>query len=202
VTANLVHPILTEAQATLVHQALIAFLNTPEGNLSENPGEETLIRKELSELVYFFSEVVEHPEGFGLRSEKATQAIIRENRRSQKGPAQPQSGRNKRKARQEARQGGHKQRRKQRREYAEQQKEAMAKMEADLKEAQEAYEAAQKKLVDRFEALATKDTLTNEEVQEVIEMFGSPEGAAKMRELRAENDPQKRLDNAAAAATQ
>jgi hypothetical protein len=199
---ELVHPILTEAQATLVHQALIAFLNTPEGNLSENPGEETLLRKELSELVYFFSEVTEHPEGFGLRSEKDTQAIIRENKRSQKGPAQPASGRNKRKARQARRQGGHRQRRQDRKVYAEQQREALQKLEAEAKEAQEAYEAAQKKLIDRFEALAKKDTLSNEEVQEVIEMFGSPEGAARMRELRAGDDPQARLDKAAAAATQ
>jgi len=203
---QLVHPILTEEQAGLVHQALIALLNTPEGDLSTDPGEEHMVKNKISELVYFFNEVVDHPEKFGLRSVEDTKRLIRAHKSMAKGPAQPRSRRNKRKARQEARQGGHKQRRKERKEMAAAQREAVRKVEADMREAEEAYQEAQRKYVERFETLAAKDVLSNEELQEVIEMFGSPEGAARVREIRALQNPQARLDaaadKAAAGATQ
>lgn len=198
----LVHPILTDEQAVLVHQALLAFLNTPEGDLSENPAEEMRVKQMLSELVFFFSTVVEHPEQFGLRSKDDNKRIIRAHKAGTKGPAQPKSQRNKRKARQARRTGAAKRRRKENRENLQNYNEAVQRMEADRKEAEEAYEAAKQRFIDRFESLAKKETLSNEELQEVLELFGSPEAAERVRELRAGDTPEARLAAAAAAAGQ
>lgn len=78
--------------------------------------------------------------------------------------------------------------------------EARRKIEAEQQEAEEAYQAALMKMKERFEALAQKDSLTAEELQEVLELFGAPEAAVRARELRAENSPEQRIQAAAAAA--
>lgn len=198
-TPILVHPILTTDQAQLTHQALIAFLNSPEGSFSEHEAEEQRVRAELSELVFFFSNLVDHPEAFPLRSERETMRMIR-GVKAAKGPAQPKSSRNKRKARQARRQSGHKARRKENRETAPDYNEAVAKVNAEQVEAEEAYQTALNKMKDRFESLAAKDSLTAEELQEVLELFGAPEAAVRARELRAENSPEARIQAAAASA--
>jgi hypothetical protein len=63
--------------------------------------------------------------------------VVRRKFEPPKGPAQPASRRNKRKARQDARQGGHKRRRKERREMAEQYNAAREIVERDMAEAAE-----------------------------------------------------------------
>lgn len=196
-----VQPILTEEQALLVHQALIALLNTPPGELSTSPDEETSVKQQLSELVYFFSTVVEHPEKFQLRSPEDNQRIIRAAKRAAKGPAQPQSRRNRRKARQAERTRTAKARRKEAKYMAEEHNRALRIFEAEQKEAEEAYEAERERIIDRFESIAGKETIRAEELQEVLELFGSPEAAERARELRANNDPQRRLAAAQERAT-
>lgn len=182
---TLVHPVLTDNQAELVHQALIAFLNSPEGQLASDPAEEVQIKQQLSELVFFFDAVVAHPENFGLRSVEDTKRIARAHKSNIKGPAQPKSQRGKRKLRQATRMGTAKRRRAGRKWEAQQYNEALARLEAKQAEAADRQKRETQSQVDRFETLAKKDTLTNEQVQEIVEMFGSPEGAARMRELRA-----------------
>lgn len=196
---QLVHPILTAEQALLVHQALVAFLNSPEESFSANPDEEQRVRSDLSELVFFFNAIVEHPEQFPLRSRDDNTRIVRARKAALKGPAQPQSRKNKRKARQARRMSHAKRRRANRGAEAADQRQALARVEQDMADAQEAYETAKQRFIDRFEGLARKDTLSNEELQEVLELFGSPEAAERVRELRAADQPQARLDRAAAA---
>jgi hypothetical protein len=111
IKVTLVHPVLTGEQAELVHQALIAFLNSPEGQIASDPEEEKQIKQKLSELTFFFDAVVAHPEHFGLRSAEDTKRIVRVHKGTVKGPAQRKSLRGKRKARQAARMSAAKRRR-------------------------------------------------------------------------------------------
>lgn len=185
----LVHPILTDEQALLVHQALIAFLNSEPGSLSEQELEEARIREKLSELVFFFSQVVEHPEQFKLRSRDDNMRIIRA-ARPIKGPAQPQSRRKPKSANKQKRSRAMK------RAEALEWNEARERTEADMREAEEAYEEEKQRIINRFESIAGKETIRAEELQEVLELFGSPEAAERARELRADNDPQRRLEAA------
>jgi len=184
----------------LVHQALLARLNDTEV-LSTDEAEEVKLRAEMRDLVLFFSEVVDRPQLFQLRSKDDVKRIVRTARAALKGPAQPASGRNKRKARQERRMRTAKSRRKTRRVDAESYNEAQRIQTAELEEAQTAWEEAVTKQAERFETLAAKDTLTSEETQEILEMFGASEAAVRLRTARAANDPQARIEAAAAKAT-
>src|SRR5207253_3269437 len=95
-TPAIVHPILTDQQAILIHQALLTYLNSPAGQISESPEEEAAIKAQVSDLVYFFNEVAYKPEQFPLRSVEDTKRIARTHRAAIKGPAQPKSQRGKR----------------------------------------------------------------------------------------------------------
>jgi hypothetical protein len=194
-----VHPILTADQAELTHQALIAFLNTPSDQLgTTSDEEEEHVRKELSQLVYFFDAVVAHPEQFQPHSKEDTKRIVRTHRASLKGPAQPKGQRNKRKQRQEARMATAKRRRKNRKAYAEAWNKAVERYDAEQKEAEEVQTAERDKVIGRFEELAKKDTIRSEELQEILELFGSPEGAERVREIRREaSDTWGRIERAA-----
>lgn len=192
---ELVHPILTTEQAELTHQALVAFLNTPEGNLSENPGEEQIIKNKVSELVYFFNEVVDHPEQFGLRSEKEVKAILRA-AKPVKGPAQPKSDR---KRRQKQRPSWEKRTRQEKKQEALDYNEARLKTEAEQTEAQEAYEAEMARRIERFEKLAAKDRLTGDEFLETLDLLALEPVAARVRELQAEATPEAVIAKAVAA---
>lgn len=195
---RLVHPMLTVEQATLVHQALITFLNQPEESISDDPDEEQRVRGATSELVYFFSEIVDHPERWGLRSKEDTKRVLRA-ATPPKGEAQPP--RNKRKRTQARRQSFKKRNRSRNRAEAEDYNRARQIMEDEQKEADEAFAETLRKKVVRFEELAAKETLTNEEVQELLEEFGAPpEALARIRELRSGATPQARIDRAAASA--
>lgn len=181
----LVHPILTEAQAVLIHQALIGYLNSPEGSIASDPEEEAGIKKQVSDLVYFFNEVAYNPGAFPLKSVEDTKRIARTHRAALKGPAQPKSLRGKRKARQAERMGFAKRRRAERRGKFEERNEAVAaqKMREDHDAKVEAED--RQKMIDRFEELARKETITDAELQEVLVLFGSAEAAARAHELRA-----------------
>jgi len=194
----LVHPMLTEEQAQLVHQALITYLNQPEGSISGDAEEEARVKNMVSELTLFFSEIVDHPESFGLRSKEDVKRIVRTQRAHMKGPAQRPP--NKRKRRQRRRTGYKKRTRAEKRAEAEDYNRAVQIQEAEAKEAEEAWVEAQQEKIARFENLGRKERLSNEEVQELLELFGSPEGAERMRELRADDDPQRRIDRAAEGA--
>lgn len=187
----LVHPVLTDEQVLLIHQCLVARNTDPEV-LSENELEEARLRRELGDLTTFFYAMVEHPENFKLRSREDNMRIIRA-ARPVRGPAQPKS-------RRKPSQGKQKRTRAEKRAEALQWNEARERVEADMKEAEESYEAEKQRIIDRFEALARKESVSAEELQEVLELFGSPEAAARARELRADADPQARLTAAAAAA--
>ena len=186
---NLVHPILTEQQALLVHQALLTYLNSEDSND---------VKDETSELVFFFNAVVENPGAFQLRSNADNKRVIRA-ARGPKGPAQPP--RSKRKRRQLRSQGGQKRTRSDKKYEAEQYNNARQKMEAEYWEAMEDQQREVEQMVARFESIARKDHLTTDEFQEVLEMFGAPGPALdRIKELVAAEDPQARIDAAVAAA--
>lgn len=190
----LVHPVLTDEQALLIHQCLVARNTDPEV-LSEDEGEEARLRRELADLTTFFYALTEHPENFQLRSRDDAKRIIRA-AKPVRGPAQP--GRKpKRKRTQERKQSFKRRTRAQKKVDAVGWNEAVQIMQREQEEAEEAYAEAMKKAVERFESIARKEAITSEELQEVLEGFGAPEAAVRVRELRAAEDPQRRLDAAA-----
>jgi hypothetical protein len=101
-------------------------------------------RDNYQRLSVFFSEVVRNPAHFAPTGEMAdtVKSIVRK----LKGPAQPQSRRNRRKARQERRMSFRKRERAQRRENAEMYNAAMAALEAERVEA----EAAWQEIAERY----------------------------------------------------
>jgi len=197
-TPGLVHPILTEDQAELTHQALIAFLNSPVGSFSEHEVEESEVRKQLSELVYFFSEVVEHPEAFGLRTALETKRIIRQ-AKPVRGPMQPKS---RRKRNQKNRMSFEKRTRRQRSEEAAAWNDAVQTMEAEKAEAEQIRNDEMKARIDRFETLLKNDNLDAEHVQELMDLLGYPQIAERARELRLANTTEARIAAAQARAEQ
>lgn len=195
-TPGLVHPVLTEDQAGLTHQALIAFLNAPEGSLSSDPVEEVHVRKALSELVYFFDSVVAHPEAFGVRSVLETKRLIRA-AKPVKGPAKA-SGRRRRGQRQNGR-GQRKKNSRATRTEAEKYNEAVAKIAAERAEAEQDHTDEMKRRIDRSNELLLKDSLSTEELQELLDILGFPNVAEAARLMRSENTPEARIAKDAAA---
>jgi hypothetical protein len=194
-TPGLVHPVLTEDQAQLVHQALIAFLNLPEGSHGSsidpemNQLEDKQVRDMLSELVYFFSNVVDHPESFGVRSAMETKRLIRA-AKPVRGEAKP---------RRRKRQTGRGQRKKNSRatrEEAEAYNEAVRKIEAERLEAEQNNSEEMVKRIERSNELLVRDDLSNEELQELLEILGFGNVAEAARLMRAENTPEARIERA------
>ena len=192
---TLLHPILTQEQALLIHQCLVARNIDPEP-LSEHDVEEARLRREIADLTTFFSHAYEHPEDFPLRSTADNKRVLR-SVKPFKGPAQPKSGRNKRKERQERRMGAAKRRRKENRDNREAYNEAVKITQAEQLEAQEDYQREVERRKARFESIAMKEKVSNEELQEVLELFGAPpEVIERVNELRVADQPQARLDAA------
>lgn len=194
----LLHPILSTEQALLIHQCLLARNLDPEP-FSESEVEEQRLRREVADLVTFFSHAMEHPEDFPLRSRDDNKRVLRAVK-PRKGPAKPKP-KSRRKRHQLRKQSFAKRTRKQKREEAAQYNEAVKTIEAEQKEAQEAYEAEVQRRMARFETLASKETVTSDELLEVLELFGAPPTVAeRVRELRDAASPQGRIDAAARAA--
>ncbi len=147
--ARLVQVVLTDQIAELTAAAL-----RDASNSEDVTTDEAGILYDASRL---FMEASERPEAFPLTGAKATR-LQRQVRA--RGPAQPQSRRNKRKARQEKRQGWAKIRRKHRREMAENYNEAVRIMEAEAEEMEMAYAEQQAKLNDqpKFDVFALDGT--------------------------------------------
>lgn len=196
-TPGLVHPVLTEDQAVFVHQGLLTLLNTPEGELSGDPQQEQADRATLSELVYYFSQVIDHPEAFGVRTELETKTMLRA-MKPDKGPAKLSSRRHGRK-----RQTGRGQRKKNSRATraeAEAYNRAVAQVEADKAEMEQVHNEEMKRRIDRSNELLIKDSLSSEELQELLEIMGYGNVATAARLMRAENTPAARIAKAAAEA--
>lgn len=116
----------------MTRAALDIVLNDPERYvLTEEE------RSAYERLAVFFGSAAVDPARFPLSPKQASRikAVVKKTR----GPAQPQSRRNKRKARQERRISFAKKRRKQNREFREAYNEAMAKMAAEREEMEAAY---------------------------------------------------------------
>lgn len=94
-------------------------------------------RHDYERLAVFFGTAAAEPARFPLSGRQASR--IKSVVRKAKGPAQPLSRRNKRKARQEKRQGFHKRRRKDLKQFREQYNEAMAQLRKEQEEAEAAY---------------------------------------------------------------
>lgn len=192
-TPGLVHPILTEDQVVYVHQALLQLLNTPEGELSGDPDQEQADRAALRELVYFFSEVQDNPSAFGVRTETATKRMLRAVKQP-KGVARLSSRRHGRK-----RQTGRGQRKRNSldtRVEAEAFNEAQRKIEADRAEAEQALNDEMKKRIERSNELITQDSISNEELQELLGIMGYENVAEAARIMRAEQSPERRIERA------
>jgi len=198
-TPGLVHPVVTTDQAVYIHQALLQLLNTPEGELSGSPEQEAADRAALSELVYFWAEVIDHPEQFGVRSEVETKRLLRAVK-PQKGPAKLSSRRHGRK-----RQTGRGQRKRNSldtRVEAEAYNKARAQVEADKAEMEQAHNDEMKRRIDRSNELITKDSISNEELQELLDIMGYSNVAEAARLMRAEQSTEARIARAAALAGQ
>jgi hypothetical protein len=192
-TPGLVHPIVSEDQAVYIHQALLQLLNTPEGDLSGSPEQEAADRQALSELVYFWAAVIDHPEQFGVRMELETKAMLRAVK-PVKGPAKLSSRRHGRK-----RQTGRGQRKRNSldtRVEAEAYNEALRRVEADKAEMEQAHNDEMKKRIDRSNELITKDSISNEELQELLDIMGYSNVAEAARLMRAEQSTDRRIEAA------
>lgn len=196
-TPGLVNPVLTEEQAVYTHQALLALLNTPAGDLSGDEQQEEYDRAVLRDLVQFFATVVDHPEAFGVRTEREAMAMLRAVKPA-KGVAKLSSRRHGRK-RQTGR-GQRKQNSLATQVTAEQHNEALRKVEADKAEMEQAHNDEMKKRIDRSNELLVKDTLSSEELQELLGIMGYENVAEAARLMRAENTTEARIERAAKAA--
>jgi hypothetical protein len=135
---QLVQLVLTDDQALLTRQLIdLALSNSTEDQVGE-------VEADAQRLAVFFGAIAADPDRFPVSGRMAT-AMKRAKRRA-KGPAQPQSRRNKRKARQEKRMSFHKRRRKERREFAEAYNAAREAMEAEQREMEEAYQEMRARL--------------------------------------------------------
>lgn len=139
---NAAQIVITDDQAKLLGAAA-------DVTLRANEAEEFILLEEhektsLQELAVFMAMVAQHPGSFPITGRMAKSVKTR--LRQLRGPAQPASARNKRKARQEKRQGFAKRRRKQRRELAEQYNQARQIMEQEMEEARQIQEERQAQL--------------------------------------------------------
>ena len=161
----------------MTRAALDIVLNDPERYvLTEEE------RSAYERLAVFFGHAVVDPSRFPLSPRQASR--IKSVVKKARGPAQPQSRRNKRKARQERRIAFAKQRRKQNREFREQYNEAMAQLRKEQEEMEQAYAEVQA----RIEAEPKFDIFDG--VGNLI-MSGVPESAIRSQETDpAETSPQ------------
>lgn len=125
---RLVQLVLTDDQALQLHAAAAFAAEHPE----DSGADEAAVR-DLQQLSMFFAAVADSPERFPVRAQSAKLKKLARHLRP-KGPAQPQSRRNKRKARQEQRTSFHKKRRKERQTIAEEFNRAVALIEAERRE--------------------------------------------------------------------
>ena len=130
--------VISDEQALMTRLALDIILNDPERYVLSD--EE---RQQYERLAVFFGTAAADPSRFPLsgRQAKTIKSIVRK----AKGPAQPQSRRNRRKVRQAQRQSFHKRRRQELREFKDEYNEAMKKLAAEAEEAQRAAEEMQAK---------------------------------------------------------
>jgi hypothetical protein len=157
--------VLTDDQALQVSQALsLAIENSFPEQLGGEEGEQAL--KQLS---VFFGLVAANPERFPV-SGRLAKALKTAKRSALKGPAQPQSRRNKRKARQEKRRSFHKRRRKEQAETVAAHNAAQEALERDLAEMEETYQEQMARLTE----LSEKNNLTVEELRELLSLSGAP----------------------------
>lgn len=149
--ARLVQVVLTDEASELTAAALRDAANSEDITTAEA---DILYNQSL-----LFQAASEEPAKFPLTGAKAT-SLARKVRLGAKGPAQPQSRRNKRKARQEKRQGWAKTRRKHRKEMVENYNQAVATMAAEREEMEAAYAEQQAKLADqpKFDVFALDGT--------------------------------------------
>jgi hypothetical protein len=130
--------VLSDEQALMTRAAIDLVLSDPERFVMTD--EE---RADYERLAVFFGAAAVEPSRFPLSPRQADR--IKSVVRKAKGPAQPQSRRNKRKARQERRQSFHKRRRQENRQMREQYHAAMEALERDRQEAEEAFKEMQAK---------------------------------------------------------
>lgn len=123
----------------MTRAALDIVLNDPERYVMSDEEREAYER-----LALFFGRAAVDPGHFPLTGKSA--ARIKSIVRKAKGPAQPQSRRNKRKARQERRQSAQKRRRADNKLYREEYNEAMAKIRQDQEEAEAAMQEIQERI--------------------------------------------------------
>jgi hypothetical protein len=133
---RLVQLVLTVDQCEMINGAMRDAANSPDVTMEES--------QRIYDLGYIFQAASEQPSKFPITGKKA--ASLARALRLGKGPAQPQSRKNKRKARQEARQGWSKKRRKLRAANAKAYNEAVAIQEAEMAEMEAAYAEQQAKL--------------------------------------------------------
>lgn len=129
--------VITDQQAVMARYAIDALLADENHITTEEE------RADFERLAVFLGQVATSPEAFPLQGKNATR--IRSVVRRAKGPAQPRR-KPKRHARLEKRQGRQKFLRENRRELAAQYNEARAKVEADMREAEEFLAAAQERI--------------------------------------------------------
>lgn len=133
-------------------------------------------RDEFQRLAVFLGQVATSPEAFPPQGKNATR--IRGIVRRAKGPAQPQSRKNKRKERQERRQGAAKRRRQERREFTAAYNEALAKVEADMREAEEAQRALEERIAKQpkftIKAVDGRVILTDIPAEAILREDGEP----------------------------
>lgn len=136
-----VQMLITDEQALKIRLAIDLVLQDPERFVMTDDE-----RTEYERLAVFFGHAGVNPSAFSPTGEMAQ--TVKTLVRRAKGPAQPQSRRNRRKLRQERRRGWQKLQRKQRREMAEQLNAAMERLLKDQEEA----EAAAQELQAKYEA--------------------------------------------------
>ncbi len=174
--------VLTDDLAQLFREGL--------SNIAVDPEADPNRAAQLQVAEGFLDNVIANPSAFPVTGAMANS--IKARLRKLSGPAQPQSRRNRRKARQERRMRTAKARRQERRELAAAYNEAAARVWADMEEAERVHaeRAAQR------EYLVAEDTLSNAQVAELFELFDLPHVADYIRREH-ELTPQERLDRAA-----
>lgn len=158
----------------MTRAALDIVLNDPERYVMTE--EE---RSQYERLAVFFGTAAVDPSRFPLSPRQASR--IKSVVKKARGPAQPQSRRNKRKARQERRIAFAKQRRKDRREFAAAYNEAMRKMAEEQEEMEKAYAEVQAR-IEAEPKFAVYDGVGN------LIMSGIPESAIRPMEGGAPTD--------------
>lgn len=166
-----VQVVLTDGHVRLLREGV--------GNLVVDPEGEPDRAAEVYVLESFLDTVTEHPESFPVTGKMATS--IKHRLRLLKGPAQPQSRRNKRKARQERRMSTAKRRRREKRELAAAYNEAQERLMAEVEEANAAYLERAQDLLTTLDA----ESFTHSDLKE---LFGidTDEITAQLQSVLAE----------------